>query len=285
MNFKKCFPFRKFSFSLSYLKTTLLLVTGLFSVELAAQQISLDTYWSYNNTDYSSITRGAEAQAYASEYTFVRNEGMILANDVVSGNTKPLKLYWHPGRGDFFSTATGSGESAAKRAGYQFIKIQGYVFDSKIPGSIPLKLFWHYGQGDNFTTASEQGEADALASGYKYIRIEGYILSGNNHSVGDCDLSDVACDWLYAMSYNAGATHIRLGANHNRFDVLSNLNNVIRSAEMSGCIDNSYLIDLRNRIRAERNDVRVYLSEFEDWMHSIPQVVARDCPCCAPCEN
>ena len=89
--------------------------------------------------------------------------------------SSPLKLYWNPTNGDNFTTATDKGEQDALSAGYQFARIEGYVFSTVQVGTVPLKLYWNPTNGDNFTTATDKGEQDALSAGYQFARIEGYV--------------------------------------------------------------------------------------------------------------
>jgi hypothetical protein len=85
-------------------------------------------------------------------------------------------LYLNSQRGDYFTTATPERERDALGSGYQFVRVEGYVFQNEQPGTGPLKLFWHGGRGDNFTTAMLAGEQGALAAGYQFVRIEGYVF-------------------------------------------------------------------------------------------------------------
>ncbi len=87
----------------------------------------------------------------------------------------PLKLYWSSARGDYFTTATSTGDSDASAAKYIPIEVEGFVYPYQAIGTVPLKLYWSSARGDNFTTATSKGEMDAIAAGYKFARIEGYI--------------------------------------------------------------------------------------------------------------
>ncbi len=91
------------------------------------------------------------------------------------GQTVPLKTYWHSGRNDNFTTATAVGEQSAVGVGYQFIRIEGYVFPTQQPGTVPLKLYWSGARNDNFTTATAAGDQAAQGAGYQLIRVEGYV--------------------------------------------------------------------------------------------------------------
>lgn len=97
------------------------------------------------------------------------------APDANDPDLVPLKLYWSAERGDNYTTATPRGEGLAKAAGYEFSRIEGYVFRTQKPGTVPLKNYWSAERGDNFTTATAQGERAALAAGYVFSQVEGYI--------------------------------------------------------------------------------------------------------------
>src|SRR5262245_16266355 len=68
---------------------------------------------------------------------------------IAQRTTVPLKLYWSDRRGDNFTTATAVGEQSALAAGYQFSRVEGYVFTYPRPGTVPLKLYWSEQRGDN----------------------------------------------------------------------------------------------------------------------------------------
>ncbi len=96
----------------------------------------------------------------------------------------PIKLYWNAARGDNFSLVTDESERDAQTAGYQYVRVEGYVYypvdrdqrPQAVPAPQPLKLFYGSTGGDYFTTATTQGEADALAAGYTFVRVEGWVF-------------------------------------------------------------------------------------------------------------
>mgnify|MGYP001582704953 CR=1 FL=1 len=106
----------------------------------------------------------------------LRNTGRRVIFDAREPGTVPLKLYWNGKRTDNFSTVTAEGERAARAGGYQFVRIQGYVYPNARPGTIPLKLYWNANRRDNFSTATAAGERAAKAGGYRFVRIQGYVL-------------------------------------------------------------------------------------------------------------
>jgi hypothetical protein len=88
----------------------------------------------------------------------------------------PLRLYWKASRGDNFTSATAEGDEAARIAGYQPVRVEGYIFPKQLPGTVPLKMYYHDKRGDSFTTATPEGEQTAEREGYRFGRIEGYVL-------------------------------------------------------------------------------------------------------------
>lgn len=101
--------------------------------------------------------------------------GTLLAAQQCLAADGELKLFWNSVRGDNFSTATAQGEADARAAGYSYVRLEGRVEQSQLPGTVPLKLFWNWVRGDNMLTATPEGERDAVAAGYQFVRIEGYV--------------------------------------------------------------------------------------------------------------
>ena len=74
----------------------------------------------------------------------------------------PLKLFWSPGRADNFTTATAQGEQDALNAGYQFIRVEGYV--SPRPTDIAIDVHSNMGANhfmDTHGTLLKTGHIDA----------------------------------------------------------------------------------------------------------------------------
>jgi hypothetical protein len=89
----------------------------------------------------------------------------------------PLNLYYSNAREDNFLTATDVGARSAKEAGYEYVRIEGYIYpDQQSEGNlVPLKLYYSNAREDNFLTATDVGARSAKEAGYEYVRIEGYI--------------------------------------------------------------------------------------------------------------
>lgn len=89
--------------------------------------------------------------------------------------TIELKSFYSAERGDNFTTGTALGEQSALDAGYGFVRIEGYAFESPQPGTVALRLFYNDMRADNFTTGTAAGETDARAASYGFVRVEGYV--------------------------------------------------------------------------------------------------------------
>jgi len=92
------------------------------------------------------------------------------------GSRKALKLNYHSGRKDNFSTGTPPGHGYATGHGYRYARIQGQLLTGPIGGiTAPLKLYFNPTRRDYFSTATPQGRNDAPKAGYKLVRIQGYV--------------------------------------------------------------------------------------------------------------
>jgi hypothetical protein len=85
----------------------------------------------------------------------------------------PLKLYWD-GQSDHYTTA--KGETDGKISGYNFVRIEGYVFSTRQSGTIPLAQYWNSERHDYYLLANPGAEKYAKEHGYQFVRIEGYIF-------------------------------------------------------------------------------------------------------------
>lgn len=139
---------------------------------VAANYTGLYLYYSNDRGDnFSTATINGIQAATGAGYRLVRKQGCILTNKLPG--TVPLKLYWHGGRDDNFTTATGAGD--AQRAGYQFVRTLGYIYTSPNNNTVPLRLHWSAARGDNFASSTSQGAAAANAANYRSVRNEGFI--------------------------------------------------------------------------------------------------------------
>jgi len=97
-------------------------------------------------------------------------QGLIFREQIP--NTIPLMTYFYPQRNDYLTIATQESISSGK-PDYQFVRIEGYVYQRKAPSSLPIYLFWN--GKDNVTTA-EIMRINLEKQAFKQIRIEGWIL-------------------------------------------------------------------------------------------------------------
>ena len=86
----------------------------------------------------------------------------------------PLKLYWNGVTGDNYTTASPEGEAAALAAGYAFVRVEGRIYATEMPGTVPLVAYWSAGRQDAMS-ATAVGAPAALGAGYQQHRIEGWI--------------------------------------------------------------------------------------------------------------
>lgn len=128
-------------------------------------------YSSQRGDNFSAATVRGIQDANSAGYRRVRKQGCILKAQIPG--TVPLKLFWHGGRGDNFTTATGAQD--AQNAGYQFVRTLGYIYTSPNNNTVPLRLNWSAARGDNFTSTTSQGASDASAANYRSVRNEGYV--------------------------------------------------------------------------------------------------------------
>jgi hypothetical protein len=147
--------------------------------------VKLYTLWhsgrqdNYACTSAAATPRGGCEGAGAIGYTVVRTEAYILP--AKAAGTTPLYTFWHSGRQDNYACTSAAavptgGCEVAGAAGYTGVRVEGYVFTTKVAGTTPLYTFWHSGRGDNFTcTDTALGGGCSTAVGYTYVRIEGFV--------------------------------------------------------------------------------------------------------------
>ena len=59
---------------------------------------------------------------------------------------------------------------------YKYVRVEGYVYKDKRPGTVPLWLYWYGKRSDNATVASSRGISDQQKTkGMQRVRIEGYV--------------------------------------------------------------------------------------------------------------
>ena len=120
-------------------------------------------------------------------YFFVRKEGVIFdAKGKRPPGTAVLCSWYSSSRREYFTTSdprwVGSDcKSAPPHLGYEFVRLEGYIYDHPTPGSHPLCSWYSPGRRDNFATSDPRwiGQDCEMTQlpheGYDLIRIEGYV--------------------------------------------------------------------------------------------------------------
>ncbi|MBX2817204.1 MAG: T9SS type A sorting domain-containing protein [Saprospiraceae bacterium] len=222
------------------------------------------------------------------EWSFSSNVDWLDEHEVVNVNLKaaageePCGYKWVHGN------AGGSNNLVTKLPGYGDWEYNGNISTSGLNNVNGGRVAFAPG---GISTASQEisgiNKKDVPYTGFYILADDHYVWYIYRYyeqkPAGSSSCESGNCGSLYNMSINAGATHIRLGANHSKTSVISNLDNTITSAKSSGCFDTQYLEGLRDRIASEGRSTSSYRAEFESWMHGIPAQIAQDCPCCLPC--
>ena len=86
-----------------------------------------------------------------------------------------LKLFWNGH--DNFTTATTQGENDAKAAGYQLIRIDGYIFANPQSNTVALKQYWSAKRHDYMLLGNAAPKTLEKRGAYQVIRIEGYAYA------------------------------------------------------------------------------------------------------------
>lgn len=87
----------------------------------------------------------------------------------------PLKLFWDGH--DNFTTATAQGEADAKAAGYNFIRIEGYILENPQPNTVPLIQYWSAKRHDYMLLGKALPKSLDKNARYQLVRIEGYAYA------------------------------------------------------------------------------------------------------------
>lgn len=146
---------------------------------LHATYVQLRSFWNPAHGDNALTSNPYFSHA---GYGAFRVEGHIFnpANPQPRG-TRPLYTWYSPSRGDYFTTSNPAwaGTSGAHRSGYNFVRMEGYVYESSVAGTLPLQLWWSPGRADNFTTTHPEwtvATTTTRAPDYGFARTEGYAL-------------------------------------------------------------------------------------------------------------
>jgi hypothetical protein len=83
-----------------------------------------------------------------------------------------LNLYWDGS--DNYTTC-----DDAKKDGYGFVRVEGFVFSQPQPGTIPLKQYWSARRHDHWLLIGDIPKNVEKNGAYKFVRIEGYVYPGS----------------------------------------------------------------------------------------------------------
>jgi len=86
----------------------------------------------------------------------------------------PLELFWD-GR-DYYTTSP-QGENSAESAGYKFVRVEGYIFAKRQPGTVPLKQFWSESRHDYMLLGTALPKTLKENAAYELVRVEGYAYA------------------------------------------------------------------------------------------------------------
>jgi hypothetical protein len=95
-------------------------------------------------------------------------------NNVSVPQVIPLKLFWNGP--DNYTVASMEGEKDAQAHGYQFVRVEGYVFANPQPGTVPLMQYWSPKRQDHALAVTLPKNVERNGN-YGFVRIEGYTYS------------------------------------------------------------------------------------------------------------
>ena len=90
--------------------------------------------------------------------------------------TIPLYTWYSCSRDDGYITTLWSGNVGDIRDGYQFVRLEGYIYASFVDGTVPLNSWWSPSSQDNFASTYWTGNiGDTKSPDYTLYRVEGYM--------------------------------------------------------------------------------------------------------------
>lgn len=145
--------------------------------------VLLNLYYSHEREDHftDADCNGCEGLGYVLE----RPQGWGYQDNYSAPNLIPLNLYWNSGptpkdgpQGDNVVSTF-----PPTQPGYQYIQVQGYIFDINYPqppNTTLVKLWYSAAELDHFTTASPADEAEAMKGNYTFVGSMGYMPYPNS---------------------------------------------------------------------------------------------------------
>jgi M6 family metalloprotease-like protein len=143
-----------------------------------ADLVELHSYWNPALGDNALSSDPAGIPGYGR----FRSEGLIGRPDLPRPpGTTQLFTWYSPSRGDYFSTTdpTWTGWEGISREGYDFVRMEGWVFTDNVAGTAELELWWDPDREDSFTTTDPNWTRDAdgrRTPNYGRARAEGFVL-------------------------------------------------------------------------------------------------------------
>lgn len=125
---------------------------------------------------------GRPGERRSPDYGYVRMEGSLLApaRETPRGAV-PVYSWYSPSRGDNFLTSDprwAGREGDTRSPDYRFVRLEGYLHDRPLAGTMPLQSFWDPDRGDNFATSDPRwiGQVgDRRSPNYRLYRTEGWV--------------------------------------------------------------------------------------------------------------
>jgi M6 family metalloprotease-like protein len=151
------------------------------------ERVPLWSWYSDSRQDFFSTSNPAWTDSttmHAPDYVFVRVEGYVFNPRLPHPlNTRPLWGWYSAERGDNFISSDptwASNTPGERRGGYQFVRLEGHVYDRPYAGTMEFESFWNPSAQDNRTTSDPRITSRSEIAGYRSFRVEGYLSRGEN---------------------------------------------------------------------------------------------------------
>ena len=126
-------------------------------------------------------TPGSAAAASAG-YSLVREEGRLFSSSLPQPpDTLPLHIWYSSSRGDYFSSTESvwrGGPGQTRSPDYNWVMLQGYVYERPFAGTLPIYHWFNFTMGDNLETSDPHWEVAGTIprEGYELGNVQGYLL-------------------------------------------------------------------------------------------------------------
>lgn len=126
--------------------------------------------WSDTAQDHASVARG-EAVRRAG-YRQLHGQARVLLSP--RPGSAALESFFHQPTSDTITTATEQGLAVPLSQNWDYLGIQGHVYQQPELGTVPLKLYFHETRRDNLLAATTDDDRNAGFHGYRFGWVEGY---------------------------------------------------------------------------------------------------------------